>query len=82
MDCFWKHHFVGGVCYVDDVALLAPSRSALKNMLSTCINLLIVIIMIDGQRAEERKAPTQMINFFTFKRSRVDLGMLYVNMRL
>ena len=35
--CFWKHHFVGAVCYADDVALLAPSPSALRNMLSTSI---------------------------------------------
>lgn len=29
---FWKHHFVGAVCYADDVALLAPSPSALRLM--------------------------------------------------
>ena len=29
--CFWKHHFVEAVCYADDVALLAPSPSALKS---------------------------------------------------
>ena len=23
--CHWNHHFVGAVCYADDVALLAPS---------------------------------------------------------
>ena len=27
---FWKHHFVGAVCYADGVALLAPSP-ALRN---------------------------------------------------
>ena len=36
--CFWKHHFVGAVCYVDNVALLAPSPSGLRIMLKTCIN--------------------------------------------
>ena len=36
----WKHHFVGAVCYADDVALLAPSPSALRSMLNTCIILL------------------------------------------
>ena len=36
--CFWKHHFVGAVCYADDVPLLAPSPSALRIMLKTCIN--------------------------------------------
>ena len=35
--CYWKHHFVGAVCYADDVALLAPSPSALRIMLNTCI---------------------------------------------
>ena len=23
--CYWNHHFVGAVCYADDIALLAPS---------------------------------------------------------
>ena len=34
--CFWKHHFVGAVCYADDISLLAPSPSALRCMLDTC----------------------------------------------
>ena len=34
--CFWKHHFVGAVCYADDVALLAPSLCALRLMLNRC----------------------------------------------
>ena len=34
--CFWKHHYVGAVCYADDVALLASSPFALRNMLDTC----------------------------------------------
>ena len=34
--CFWSHYFVGAVCYADDIALLAPSPSALRQMLSTC----------------------------------------------
>ena len=28
VDCFWNHHFVGAVCYADDVALLAPSGNS------------------------------------------------------
>ena len=28
--CFWRHHYVGAVCYADDLALLAPSLSALR----------------------------------------------------
>ena len=35
--CYWRHHFVGVVCYADDVALLAPSASALRLMLNTCV---------------------------------------------
>ena len=38
--CFWNHHFVSAVCYVDDVALLAPSPSGFRIMLKACINLL------------------------------------------
>ena len=34
--CYWRHHFVGAVGYVDDIALLAPSLSALWIMLETC----------------------------------------------
>ena len=36
--CFWKHHFVGAVCYADDISLLAPSPSALRYMLDTCLS--------------------------------------------
>ena len=36
--CFWKHYYVGSVCYADDIALLAPSPSALRSMLDTCIS--------------------------------------------
>ena len=35
--CHWRHHFVGAVCYADDIALIAPSLSALRIMLDTCI---------------------------------------------
>ena len=32
----WKHHFLGPVCYADDLALLAPSQAALRLMLCLC----------------------------------------------
>ena len=31
--CYWNKHFVGAVCYADDITLLAPSPSALRIML-------------------------------------------------
>ena len=34
--CHWNHHFVGTICYADDIALLAPSPAALRIMLRTC----------------------------------------------
>ena len=34
--CYWNQHFVGALCYADDIALLAPSPSALHLMLNTC----------------------------------------------
>ena len=37
VDCVWKHHFAGAVCYADDTAQIAPSPSALRLMLQTCI---------------------------------------------
>ena len=36
VSCFWKHHFAGALCYADDVALIAPSASALRLMLRAC----------------------------------------------
>ncbi len=34
--CFWRSRFTGAVCYADDLALLAPSASALRLMLHEC----------------------------------------------
>ena len=34
--CYWDGFFVGAVCYADDVAILAPSPSALRMMLHYC----------------------------------------------
>ena len=34
--CYWGAHFVGAVCYADDIALLAPCPSAMRTMLSVC----------------------------------------------
>ena len=34
--CYWGAHFVGAVCYADDIALLALCPSALRIMLTTC----------------------------------------------
>ena len=30
--CYWNQHFVRAVCYADDIALLAPSPSALLSV--------------------------------------------------
>ena len=34
--CYWNNHFLGAVCYADDIALLALSPAALRMMLGTC----------------------------------------------
>ena len=34
--CYWGAHFVGAVCYADDIALLSPCPSAMRTMLSVC----------------------------------------------
>ena len=32
--CYWNKHFIGAICYTDDITLLAPSPSALHLMLN------------------------------------------------
>ena len=56
--CFWKHHFVGAVCYADDVVLLAPSPSGLRIMLKTCIN------FADQHHLSFNADKTQLIKFY------------------
>ena len=34
--CHWEGMFVGGLCYADDLALIAPSAHALRRMLQVC----------------------------------------------
>ena len=34
--CFWQSYFTVAPCYADDLALLAPSASALRLMLHEC----------------------------------------------
>ena len=36
VECYWDNHFVGALCYADDIALLAPSAAALRILLRTC----------------------------------------------
>ena len=66
--CYWKHHFVGAVCYADDVALLAPSPSALIIMLNTCIEFSdLHCLSFDAEK-------TQLIKFY--KSPEVYAGLL------
>ena len=32
--CYWGHRSAGALCYADDLVLLAPTASALRQMLS------------------------------------------------
>ena len=34
--CYVGHHFLGCLCYADDITLLAPTRTALQLMIRTC----------------------------------------------
>ena len=31
--CHWRHQFTGAICYADNIALLAPTVDALRQML-------------------------------------------------
>ena len=55
--CHWKHHFVGAVCYVDDLALLAPSQAALRLMLRLCEQ------FADSHGLRFNPSTTQLIHF-------------------
>ena len=39
--CHWEGMFVGGLCYADDLALIAPSAHALRRMLQVCSDLVL-----------------------------------------
>ena len=41
--CYWDGLFTGAVCYADDLALLAPSPSALKIMPHCCKSLMVAV---------------------------------------
>ena len=56
--CYWNHHFAGAVCYADDVALIAPSASALRLMLRVCTQFTSTHSLIFNA------SKTQLIKFF------------------
>ena len=43
--CFWNQHFVGAVCYANDVALVAPSPCALRLMLNNLPSSILLNLM-------------------------------------
>ena len=55
--CHWKHHFVGAVCYADDLSLLAPSQAALRLMLRLCEQ------FADSHGLRFNASKTQLIRF-------------------
>ena len=59
----WDSLFAGALCYVDDLALLAPSPSALRIMLNCCEN----FATIHGLKFNPSK--TQLIRFSPFPSS-------------
>ena len=70
MGCFWKHHFVGAVCYADDVALLASSPSALRNMLSNNF--------ADSHHLSFNASKTQLIEFCKLLHAVLHFPMFYL----
>ena len=55
--CYWNHHYVGAICYADDIVLLAPSPSALRHMLHTCS------IFAESHNFVFNASKTQLIKF-------------------
>ena len=55
--CHSMHHFVGAVCYADDLSLLAPSQAALRLMLRLCEQ------FADSHGLRINASKTQLIRF-------------------
>ena len=68
--------FVGGVCYADDIALLAPSPSALRMMLSICEE----FALTHGLKFNAAK--TQLIRFSQHPHSQCDELFLFCGSKL
>ena len=71
--CYWNQHFVGAVCYADDIALLAPSPSALRLMLSTCTSFAAVHCLVFNA------SKTQLIQFSCSRSSDNSLSSFLFN---
>ena len=56
--CYWNHIFAGAVCYAEDIALIAPSPSALRHMLKTCS------LFASKHSLTFNASKTQLIKFF------------------
>ena len=76
--CYWRHHFVSAVCYVDNIALLAPSLSALQIMLETCTHYASLHSLIFNA------SKTQLIKFSRLSAFSVDspLNFCFLGQRL
>ena len=55
--CYWNHHYVGAICYADDIVLLALSPSALRHMIHTCS------IFTESHNLVFNASKTQLIKF-------------------
>ena len=74
--CHLGCDFVGGVCYADDIALLAPSPSALRMMLSICEE----FALTHGLKFNAAK--TQLIRFSQHPHSQCDELFLFCGSKL
>ena len=61
--CYWKSHFLGALCYIDDLALLTLCASALHLMLQECE----AFVKLYGLKFNTSK--TQLIHFGLCKSS-------------
>ena len=70
--CFWEQHFAGAYAYADDLVILAPSASALRQMLQSCE------VFADSHGLKFNPDKTQFIIFSTLPNANIALLLKFI----